>query len=53
MPAFDARRAETDAEALLVAHGFASRPGPRVRSAQGLLETIAEALKAPFRLAFA
>lgn len=52
MPAFDARRAETDAEALLVAHGFASRPGPRVRSAQGLLETIAEALKAPFRLAF-
>jgi predicted DNA-binding transcriptional regulator YafY len=52
MPAFDARRAETDAEALLVAHGFASRPGPRVRSAPGLLETIAEALKAPFRLAF-
>ena len=51
MPAFHARRAETDAEALLIAHGFASRPGPRVQSAPGLLDTIAEALKGPQRLA--
>jgi predicted DNA-binding transcriptional regulator YafY len=51
MPAFHARRAETDAKALLVAHGFASRPGPRVQSAPGLLDTIAEALKGPRQLA--
>ncbi|MBK1634339.1 helix-turn-helix transcriptional regulator [Rhodovulum adriaticum] len=50
MPGPHARRAEADAEAVLEAHGFASRPGPRVRSDPRLLATIAEALKAPFLL---
>ncbi|MCO8146601.1 WYL domain-containing protein [Rhodovulum tesquicola] len=47
MPGPHARRAEADAEAMLEAHGFASRPGPRVRIDPVLLDTIAEALKAP------
>ncbi|HET9069570.1 MAG TPA: WYL domain-containing protein [Amaricoccus sp.] len=51
MPGLQARRAEADAEALLEARGFAARPGPRVRAEPGVLETIAEALKAPFLLA--
>jgi predicted DNA-binding transcriptional regulator YafY len=42
-----ARRAESDAEAVLEAYGFASRPGPRVRSEAQVLETVAEALKGP------
>lgn len=50
MPGAHARRAETDAEALLEAWGFASRPGPRVRADDVLLRTIAEALKLPCRL---
>jgi predicted DNA-binding transcriptional regulator YafY len=50
MPGPHARRAEADAEAVLEAHGFASRPGPRVRSDPRVLATIAEALKAPFML---
>ncbi|WP_243642053.1 helix-turn-helix transcriptional regulator [Rhodovulum steppense] len=50
MPGTHARRAETDAEAVLEAHGFASRPGPRVRTDPRILATIAEALKAPNRL---
>ncbi|KPP98464.1 MAG: putative transcriptional regulator [Rhodobacteraceae bacterium HLUCCA12] len=50
MPGAHARRAEADAEALLEAHGFASRPGPRTRAAPLVLETIAEALKGPFTL---
>ena len=47
MPGPHARRAEADAEAVLEAHGFASRPGPRVRTDPGILAVIAEALKAP------
>lgn len=50
MPSSHARRAETDAEAMLEAIGFASRPGPRVRSDVGLLDTIAAALKGPHLL---
>ena len=47
MPGPHARRVEADAEAVLEAHGFASRPGPQVRTAPDLLATIAEALKGP------
>ena len=47
MPGPHARRAEADAEAVLEAHGFASRPGPQVRTIPDLLGVIAEALKAP------
>lgn len=47
MPGPHARRSETDAEALLEAHGFASRPGPQVRVAPDLLEVIGTALKGP------
>ncbi|TCO72403.1 helix-turn-helix transcriptional regulator [Rhodovulum euryhalinum] len=47
MPGPHARRAEADAEAVLEANGFASRPGPRVRTDPVILATIAEALKAP------
>ena len=50
MPPSHARRAEADAEAILEAHGFASRPGPRIKVAPKVLETIVEALKGPFRL---
>ena len=50
MPGPHARRAEADAEAVLEAYGYASRPGPRVRSEPMVLETIAEALKGPFVL---
>ncbi len=53
MPSSHARRVEADAEALLEAYGFASRPGPRVRPAPELLGAIAEALKAPWRLTIA
>lgn len=51
MPGAHARSAEADAAALLEAWGYASRPGPRVRSDPRLLGVIAEALKAPFALA--
>jgi len=50
MPRPHARRAETDAEALLEAHGYASRPGPQVRVASELLDKIAHALKGPHLL---
>lgn len=50
MPDPHARRIEADAEALLEAQGYASRPGPRVRVDADLLGAIAEALKAPQRL---
>jgi predicted DNA-binding transcriptional regulator YafY len=45
-----ARRAESDAEAVLEAYGFASRPGPRVRTEASVLDTIAAALKGPHLL---
>lgn len=47
MPSPHARRMEADAEALLEAYGFASRPGPQTRTRPALLQVIAEALKAP------
>lgn len=47
MPGSLARRAEADAEAVLEANGFASRPGPKVRGSVELLDTIAHALKGP------
>lgn len=47
MPGPHARRAEADAAAVLEAHGFASRPGPKVRLAPELMGTIAVALKGP------
>lgn len=50
MPGPHARRAEADAEAMLEAHGYASRPGPRVRVAPDLLATIDQALRGPHLL---
>lgn len=50
MPRSHARRVEADAEAMLEAYGFASRPGPHVRGADDLLGKIAQALKGPHRL---
>ena len=50
MPTSHARRTEADAEALLEAQGFASRPGPRVVSDQRTLGVLTEALRAPFRV---
>lgn len=47
LPKSHARRAETDAEAVLEAYGFASRPGPKVQVQTLVLITIAEALKGP------
>jgi predicted DNA-binding transcriptional regulator YafY len=47
MPGPHARRAEADAEALLEAHGFASRPGPQVRVGENLMRLISVALKGP------
>jgi predicted DNA-binding transcriptional regulator YafY len=48
MPSSQARRTEADAEALLEAQGFASRPGPRVVPDLLLLGVLTEALRAPF-----
>jgi len=50
MPASHARRTEADAEALLEAQGFASRPGPRVLADGRILGALTEALRAPFTL---
>lgn len=50
MPPSQARRTEADAEALLEAQGFASRPGPRVTTDVTLLERLTEALRAPWEL---
>lgn len=47
MPGAHARRAESDAEAVLEAHGFACRPGPRASVGIDLLAVIGEALKRP------
>jgi predicted DNA-binding transcriptional regulator YafY len=48
MPSNLARRTEVDAEALLEAQGFATRPGPRVVLDLRLLGILTEALRAPF-----
>lgn len=45
-----ARRAETDAEAVLAAIGQVTRPGPKVMLPPGILDEIIEALRGPFRL---
>jgi len=50
MPSSHKRRTEADAEALLEAQGFASRPGPRVVNDLKLLGTLTEALRAPWEL---
>lgn len=50
MPSSQARRAEADAEALLEAQGFASRPGPRVAPDLRVLGALTEALRAPFTI---
>ncbi|MCB1357228.1 MAG: WYL domain-containing protein [Maritimibacter sp.] len=50
MPSSLARRTEADAEALLEAQGFASRPGPKVVADTALLGTLTEALRAPWEL---
>lgn len=50
MPGTLARRAEADAEAVLEAYGYASRPGPKVRTTVDLLPVIAQALKGPHLL---
>ncbi|RYE50224.1 MAG: WYL domain-containing transcriptional regulator, partial [Hyphomicrobiales bacterium] len=50
MPGPHARRAEADAEAVLEAQGFASRPGPQVVVPAELLAVIGEALKGPHAL---
>lgn len=50
MPPSQARRTEADAEALLEAQGFASRPGPRVVTDRNLLGALTEALRAPWEL---
>lgn len=50
MPSSLARRTEADAEALLEAQGFASRPGPRVAPDLRTLGVLTEALRAPFTL---
>lgn len=47
MPGSLARRVEADAEAVLEAYGFASRPGPKVRGSATLLGVVAQALKGP------
>lgn len=52
MPSSHARRTEADAEALLEAQGFASRPGPRVVDDLRLLGTLTEALRAPWEVEF-
>lgn len=51
MPGSLARRAEADAEAVLEAYGYASRPGPRVSGAPALTALVAEALKGPHQIA--
>jgi predicted DNA-binding transcriptional regulator YafY len=41
-------RAESDAEAILEAQGYACRPGPKIFANKKLLTTISEALRGPF-----
>ncbi len=52
LPAGRARAAEADADALLEAHGVATRPGPAVIVDPRLNDILAQALRGPFRLAF-
>lgn len=50
LPPIHARRAEVDAETLLEARGYACRPGPRVKTPEGMLKSIAGAMRGPYRL---
>lgn len=50
MPSSMARRTETDAEAILEAQGFASRPGPRIGTDTSFIETLSEAFRAPWEI---
>jgi predicted DNA-binding transcriptional regulator YafY len=50
LPSTHARRAEVDAETLLEAKGYACRPGPKVKTSPTVMNTIAAALKGPYRL---
>lgn len=50
LPKPHARRTESDAEAILEAHGFACRPGPKVKIAPQIIARIAAALRGPFVL---
>jgi predicted DNA-binding transcriptional regulator YafY len=51
MPSSHARRTEADAEALLEAQGFASRPGPHLPPDLTTLGVLTEALRAPWTVA--
>ena len=46
----DALRTEADAEAVLMALGQVTRPGPRVNLAPEVIDAVIEALRGPFRL---
>ena len=50
LPRQDVVRVEADEEALLEAHGFAARPGPRALTPAGIHDPIVEALTGPFLL---
>lgn len=52
LPRTAARAAETDADAMLEAHGVATRPGPIVKADPHLSEQLAKALRGPFRMVF-
>lgn len=46
----DAQRTEADVEAVLLAMGSVTRPGPRVNLAPAVLDAVIEGLRGPFRL---
>jgi len=50
LPARDALRAETDAEAVLASLGHVARPGPRAAQRPEVMDAVIEALRGPFRL---
>jgi predicted DNA-binding transcriptional regulator YafY len=52
LPPKAARAAETDADALLEAHGVALRPGPFVKADPALSDQLAAAFRGPFRMTF-
>src|SRR5690606_457471 len=52
LPPTAARAAETDADAMLEAHGVATRPGPIVKADPHLSDQLAKALRGPFRMVF-
>src|SRR3546814_4972219 len=49
-PIGDALRAEADVEAVLMAMGSVTHPGPRVSLTPAVLDAVIEALRGPFRL---